>query len=206
MRKTIAILSLTMMLCLSGCAVIEKTKESTVTVNKQGVITQVLKEELPEERYSGEELSTTVTAQIEEYNYSAGGEKILLKKSEIAQGKATMILEYKTDEDYRAFNQVDFYAGNVKQAVKEKYSFAGDFVASDHKKVETGVIPDQCMEEQVMIIREPFAVKVPGEILYTSANMKILDKNHARLEENTTNPYESAGTVTKAYGYVIYRP
>ena len=206
MRKTIAILSLTMMLCLSGCINIENAKESTVTVNKQGVITQVLKDDLPEERYSGEELSTTVAAQIEEYNDSAGGEKIHLKKSEIAQEKVTMILEYKTDEDYRAFNRIDFYAGNMEQAVQEKYSFAGEFITSDHKKVESGVIPDQCMEEQVMIIREPLIVKVPGEILYTSANMEMLDKNHARLEENTKNPYESVGTVTKAYGYVIYRP
>ena len=67
-----------------------------------------------------------------------------------------------------------------------------------------GIIPDSCTDQQLIIIREPLNVLVPGKILYVSNNMKILSSKEAKLEQDVEVSYENAQVTTEAYGYVIY--
>lgn len=204
MRKRSTALLLTTLVLLSGCGGIDDAKESTVTVNKKGIVTEVLVEDFSTESYDEKELEESVKELVDAYNKEKGKDRVTLKKSEVKEEKATVQLQFQTDDDYRGFNHVDFFAGTVKQAKEEGYGFAGAFADKSGKEVSSGTILDKCMDQQVMIIREPLAVRVPGTILYVSKNMEIQDKNQARLADDTGIPYENAQTVTEAYGYVIY--
>ena len=206
MKKTAVISLLTAILCLAGCNSIEDAKETTVTIDKNGSVVQLVKEDFPSDQYDGEELTETVNQQLSEYNLDAGAENIILKSSEIAENKVTMLLEYVEDDDYRKFNNIDFYAGDVSTAVDEGYGFDGKFYTSQKKDVRIGTIPDVCMDDKVIIIKEPLTVQVPGELLYVSANMEIVDRTHVKMIVDEEDPYADTRAVTDAYGYVIYRP
>lgn len=204
MKKSIITMILSAIIFVAGCGGVEDAEETAIGINRSGNITQVLKEDFPTESYDSEKLITSVTAQVDEYNNSVGQEQVTLKEADVKENKAVFILQYKTDEDYRKFNSVDFFSGSVDQAVKEGYAFAGDFLSAAGNKTEPGVLPGKCMEEQVLIIREPYLIEVPGEILYVSANVERLGEKQAKLQREEQELYEVPRPTTEAYGYVIY--
>lgn len=204
MRKRSTVLLLAGLLTLSGCGKIEKAAESTVTVDKKGIVTEILIEDFSSEEYQEDELKKSIEELVSTYNKQAGEEEVTLKKMQVKDGNASVLMQYSTDDAYRAFNQVDFFAGTVAQARKEGYAFAGAFTDAKGQAVSQGTIPAECQDQSVMIIREPLAVLVPGKILYVSKNMKILGEDCARLAADSGDTYENAQVTTEAYGYVIY--
>ena len=204
MRKRSTVLLLAGLLTLSGCGKIEKAAESTVTVDKKGIVTEILIEDFSSEEYQEDELKKSIEELVSTYNEQAGEEEVTLKKMQVKDGNASVLMQYSTDDTYRAFNQVDFFAGTVAQARKEGYAFAGAFTDAKGQAVSQGTIPAECQDQSVIIIREPLAVLVPGKILYVSKNMKILGEDCARLAADSEDTYENAQVTTEAYGYVIY--
>ncbi|NCC42656.1 MAG: hypothetical protein EOM18_03540 [Clostridia bacterium] len=204
MRKRSIALVLSAVVLLSGCGKIEDVTESTVTVDEKGVVTEALVETFSSEQYDLTELESSVKELVDAYNKDAGKTQVTLKKTEVKDETAHVLMEYGTDDDYRGFNQVDFFAEAVKDAVKDEYSFSGDFTDKSGKDVSEGTVPDNCEDAKVVIIREPLCVLVPGTILYVSKNMEILGNDRARLVDDTGIPYENAQVSTEAYGYVIY--
>lgn len=204
MKKRRAALFLAALMMLPGCGGIEDAEESTVTVNDKGIVTEALIEGFLAEEYDKSELETSVKELVDAYNQETGKEEVTLKKLQVEEGVATALIQYEDDEAYRGFNKVDFFAGTVQQAKDEGYGFAGAFTDASGKDISSGTVPDQCLDQQVMIIREPLCVLVPGEILYASKNMEILGKDQARLAADSDISYENAQVTTDAYGYVIY--
>lgn len=202
-RRSIAIF-LTVLLSLTGCGGIEKAKESTVTVSDEGVVTEALIEEFLSEDYDEKELGTSIRQMVDTYNTESGKDAVKIMKIQVKEGEATALLQYESDEVYREFNQVDFFTGTVGQAKEEGFTFAETFQDTEGKEVALGIIPDSCTDQQLIIIREPLNVLVPGKILYVSNNMKILSSKEAKLEQDVEVSYENAQVTTEAYGYVIY--
>lgn len=202
-RRSIAIF-LTVLLSLTGCGGIEKAKESTVTVSDEGVVTEALIEEFLSEDYDEKELETNIRQMVDTYNTESGKDAVKIMKIQVKEGEATALLQYESDEVYREFNQVDFFTGTVGQAKEEGFTFAETFQDTEGKEVALRIIPDSCTDQQLIIIREPLNVLVPGKILYVSNNMKILSSKEAKLEQDVEVSYENAQVTTEAYGYVIY--
>lgn len=202
-RRSIAIF-LTVLLSLTGCGGIEKAKESTVTVSDEGVVTEALIEEFLSEDYDETELEKSIREMVDTYNTESGKDAVKIMKIQVKEGEATALLQYESDEVYREFNQVDFFTGTVGQAKEEGFTFAETFQDTEGKEVASGIIPDSCTDQQLIIVREPLNVLVPGKILYVSNNMKILSSKEAKLEQDVEVSYENAQVTTEAYGYVIY--
>lgn len=203
-RKYAAVLLLLVcILWCSGCGGIEKAKESTVAVDKDGKVTALLIEDFPEEAYDGEELEQNIRDLVDTYNGAEGKDRVTLSEFEVKKEKARVMMTYQSAADYRAFNQVDFFAGTVEEAIGDSYSFAGNFKNADGKEADIS-IPDDCREYQVMVVREPVCVMVPGRIHYVSANMEIRNKKCAALTDDSGLDDTSLSAVTAAYGYVIY--
>lgn len=202
-RRSIAIF-LTVLLSLTGCGGIEKAKESTVTVSDEGVVTEALIEEFLSEDYDETELEKSIREMVDIYNTESGKDAVKIMKIQVKEGEATALLQYESDEVYREFNQVDFFAGTVGQAKEEGFTFTETFQDTEGKEVASGIIPDSCTDQQLIIVREPLNVLVPGKILYVSNNMKILSSKEAKLEQDVEVSYENAQVTTEAYGYVIY--
>lgn len=205
MKKCRVVLLLASALLWTGCGGISKAEETTVTVDENGRITQALVEDFSQENYSGKELENEIAGLIKTYNKENQNGSVTMESCQVKDKQARVILEYASDEDYRAFNLVDFFAGTVDQAQQEGYSFDCGFLDAEKNAVEEGIVPDTCTQMQTVIIKEPTCVLTPGEILYVSSNMEILDSNRARLSSDTGIEDENAQVVTDAYGIVIYQ-
>ena len=205
MKKRRVILLLVPALLLAGCGGIAKAEETTVTVDENGRITQALVEDFSQENYSSQELEEEIDGLIEAYNGETQSSAVSMESCQVKDGQARVILEYGSDEDYRAFNLVDFFAGTVEQAQQEGYSFDCAFLDAGKNTVQDGTVPDTCTQMQAVIVKEPVCVMAPGEILYVSSNMEILYENRARLASDTGIENENAQVVTEAYGIVIYQ-
>lgn len=194
MKKQKLGLALAAVLLLSGCGGIEKMTETTVTVDDKGTVEELLLEDFSDETYNEEELTAQINELVEAYNKEAGSEAVSVKSMQVKDEQAKVQLEYQSVADYRGFNQVDFFAGSVKEAQKEGYAFASDFTDAKGKDASTAKIPDGCENQQVL---------VPGTILYVSKNMEVVNESQARLSADEDTDSESQVT-TQAYGYVIY--
>ena len=186
MKKQKLGLALTAVLLLTGCGGIEKMTETTVTVDDSGTVEELLLEDFSDETYKEKELAAQINELVEAYNKEAGSEAVSVKSMQV-----------------KGFNQIDFFAGTVKEAQEEGYTFASDFTDAEGKDVSRAGMPDGCEKQQVIIIREPMQVLVPGTIQYVSKNMKVVNKSQARLSADEGTDDESHVT-TQAYGYVIY--
>lgn len=203
MKKQKLGLALTAVLLLTGCGGIEKMTETTVTVDDSGTVEELLLEDFSDETYKEKKLAAQINELVEAYNKEAGSEAVSVKSMQVKDKKAKVQLEYQSVADYRGFNQIDFFAGTVKEAQEEGYAFASDFTDAEGKDVSRAGMPDGCEKQQVIIIREPMQVLVPGTIQYVSKNMKVVNKSQARLSADEGTDDESHVT-TQAYGYVIY--
>ena len=200
MKKHHLVLLAASLVLLNGCGGIESAKTSTITVSKDGIVTTVLMEDFMEEQYDASELESTINEWVTSYNTENGEAQVTLKEVKVTEGVAKVKMDYASDDAYRGFNQVDFFSGTVKRALEEGYAFAGDFVDAEGADVADGTIPDTCQDAQVMIIREPYDVMIPGKILYISKNMKAESKKLAVYAGNE----DEHVVMTEAYGYVIY--
>lgn len=205
MKKHRMVLLLASALLLTGCRGISKAEETTVTVDEDGRITQALVEDFSQENYSSQELEKEIAGLIETYNGENQSKGVSMESCQVKDGQARVVLEYASSEDYRGFNLVDFFAGTVDQAQQEGYSFDCGFLDAGKNTVAKGTVPDTCTQMQTVIVKEPTCVLTPGEILYVSSNMEILDSNRARLSSDTGIENENAQVVTEAYGIVIYQ-
>ena len=63
------------------CGKIEKASESTVTVDKKGIVTEILIEDFSSEEYQEDELKKSIEELVSTYNEQAGEEESRVSKS-----------------------------------------------------------------------------------------------------------------------------
>ena len=206
MKKQKLGLALTAVLLLTGCGGIEKMTETTVTVDDSGTVEELLLEDFSDETYKEKELAAQINELVEAYNKEAGSEAVSVKSMQVKDKKAKVQLEYQSVADYRGFNQIDFFAGTVKEAQEEGYALLLILQDAEGKDVSRAGMPDGCEKQQVIIIREPMQVLVPGTIQYVSKNMKVSENKKSGKAFETDEGYRQmkAHATTQAYGYVIY--
>lgn len=193
-------------LFFKGCGgqKLEDATQSTVTVAKNGKISQLLIEALPSGQYSESDLKNTVTQWIDEYVKQHDKNAVVMDGLEVKEEVAKLRINYSSVEDYKAFNNVDFFTGTVEEAIAAEYEFPNIFINKGGEEVSFTKIRSSCQDEKVIIIQEPLNVLTPDAILYVSSNMEILDGQNAKLENDTMITYENGQTVTQNYGIVIY--
>lgn len=193
-------------LFFKGCGgqKLEDATQSTVTVAKNGKISQLLIEALPSGQYSESDLKNTVTQWIDEYVKQHDKNAVVMDGLEVKEEVAKLRINYSSVEDYKAFNNVDFFTGTVEEAIAAGYEFPNIFINKGGEEVSFTKIRSSCQDEKVIIIQEPLNVLTPDAILYVSSNMEILDGQNAKLENDTMITYENGQTVTQNYGIVIY--
>ena len=162
--------------------------QNTIGVKKNHVIQSAVVEKLDEEYYQGDELEDFIDEQIKDYNTkklknSTSNDKekaahAITKQSFYANAeKASVVINYKTIEDYVDFNQAEAKILTCQEALKDSIVQALPSMISfaDTKEVttESAFGHDAAY---VLIVKEPVKIKVEGSILYY-ANASKEDKN-----------------------------
>lgn len=189
MRKAIK-MALVLLLCaglLSGCGQTYETEHSTVFIRKDGTVISTDVEDFDVNTYDEDGLKRYVENAIAAYNQS-GDDLVQLESLTVADGKATLVLEYASAAHYAAFNGAEFYTGLVSNALAAGYSFDAEFAdVSSGSPVECRVSDFIGSNYQVAIIRGTnINVSVPGTIVYLSTkNTALEDKNTVAIRERT---------------------
>lgn len=179
MKKAICIAGLLSVGCLmmTGCQ--RFAPEITgISISDKNVVRQVIKENFDVSGYGEEELAAQIEYEINTYNDNAGVKSVKSNKLKIKDGVAEITLTYATPKDFAAFNNEDFYVGDMYGAIQNGYTFQGAFLEiADGAVVTEGVWGSKLMSDgenyKTVVVSEPTLVRVPGKIRYISDNMKI---------------------------------
>ena len=146
-----------------------RTSESAVYVNKNDQILCASIEKLDKEYYKSEDLKQFVENQITTFN-SESGDKVIKLSSFKEDGKTVkLFLRYENSKVYEKFNGQEFFVGTLKEAKAKGYEIP--------KKAPTG---DNL---KIVIMQEKIGVKVDGEIVYTSANVKKINSSTVTMKD-----------------------
>lgn len=182
-KKISVILMITLLVLLCGCAEQKVAADTTtVFVHKNGKITDAIVEDFGQSYYDASELQTMMNKEITAYNQTTGNvNSAVLSNFEVADGIAKAYIDFASAEDYGAFNQTDCFFGTVADAYEAGYdldvplkSVSGDETLDKNALLEKG-------NYKLLLIEEHVDVETYKKILYKSANVDIVDENHARV-------------------------
>ena len=176
---------------LTACGNLSDISGDTIVIDKKGVVTGVIVEEFKESYYDGEELKNMVMQEVSDYNGEAGSENVTLSSFEVKDGIVSVFLEYKNANDYKTFNDKEFFAGTISQAYDAGYNFV-EMKSADGTKT---LLPEEVLEKgdsHIIIWEEPVAIRTSGAIAYTSSNVEIKANK------------EAAATAEDGLFYIIY--
>jgi len=193
--KILAIVVLAMGL-LGGCSKFSPN-ETAVLVGKDGAITAAIIDTLDESYYNSEELTKEVNRAVADYNKSTGAESITVETFEIEGNNVELFMKYAMALDYKAFNNVDFYVGDITNS----YNEAGYRFETTFSEVDNGVVLRSEVEREeifaglnysIIVFNEDMEVTVPGKILFISDNLELTGKKSARrVTKNTASESET---------------
>ncbi len=136
-----------MALSVSGCGGISMDVDtSTLYVGSNGKITEVIVEDLSEDYYDEDELKSYIDDAVASYQKENGKDGVAVKKYEVKNGVARLMMEYDNCDSYASFNEAEMYTGTLLQAQADGYGFDGNFYTPDQSRetaTETVVIPEE---------------------------------------------------------------
>ena len=191
---------------LAGCGFEKEADVTTLFVDKEGVLTQLLIEPLEDGSYTQSDLTAYINYEVDSYNKEHGEDSIIREESSISGRFVTIRLTYASAEDYARFNQVPCFQGTLAEAQAEGYSFNATFLNKDNASLKGVVVLEEDPEYKILIIQEPGQIKVDGTIMYVSEEVTILDQSTAEIPPvESTYSLSMTAALTEKPLYIIYK-
>ena len=192
--RTVAVLSA--VLCfLGGCAGKEKalaTDTDTIILKEKGSIVGYITGEFDESRYSYEQLQALMDSEIAAYCTQTAEEAVVLDKSELTEeGILTVVMTYRSAEDYSAFNQEIFFYGTIEEAVLAGYDLRTLTMrdASDAEitvgRTELEAMPDS----YILITEDPSNIRGYQKVAYIGLNDTLVNEHEVDTDDGETMHY-----------------
>ena len=148
-----------------------ESNTNTVYLLEDGKVISNSVEDFDENAYSKDDLKAYVKEAVDTYN--AENEKAVKQKSlNVKDGKAILVMEYATVEDFESFEGTEVFVGSIAEALKAGYTFEADFANVSGGKIVVGN-SDEFMnggDYQVMIVKANVNVCLEEkEICFVSA-------------------------------------
>ena len=186
-KKTLsmALLAATALFTLSACGG-GKDETTSVEIDKNGRVTNVIYEPFDQEYYDIQELSDMAASEISEYNVEYSNEKVSLEKAELVEDDsfAKLTMNYTSASDYSHFNQVSLFYGTVEEAMDKGYTISNALVNADGENIEGDYI-EKHKEKHIVITSDKSNIKTPYNIEYMSKGVTLKDKKEAVLSAVT---------------------
>lgn len=193
MKKTGIIVMLMIFCIFVGCGNKDELGKNTVEVSQKGWIKATVHETFDKDYYDKKELQTMVENAIEEYNSSAGSERIELNTLSVKGNAAHATITYAGDEDYEKFNQIGIYNGTVKEMDETIYDAQAELMDQNGNKIPLRNLILSDDSYHLAILQETCILETSGKILYTSSNVELEGKKTAVVTADH-----------KSYAYVVY--
>lgn len=156
----------------------------TAEFRKNGSIRVTSVETFSEDYYSSDELASTISGAVRDYNSANGDGSVKEESFSVENGNAKVVLIYRSAADYQSFNNTTLFRGTVQEAEDSGFDFESIMEAvsnEDSTKILTQATLDQLLANQTIILTEQVNVVLPRRwsILYATPNLGVTDFQHA---------------------------
>lgn len=151
---------------LTGCgSSFDSVTGNTMTIGKDGTISDVSVEDFSEGNYDMADLEAFVNAEIADYNSEAGEDSIVLDAIDTENKLVKLQLTYSGMDDYNAFNNTEYQLEGF-----EDVKLSGEFTSvADGTKVSVGDMTDSGMK--VLKVEDAMNIICKGKVLYYNDNV-----------------------------------
>lgn len=175
------------MVLFAGCGTTVEGESSVVYVEKNGAVISLDVEEFTQDYFDEEELEEFVNGAVSEYTEEHGRNSVKVQELSVEEGTAKLLMQYKTADDYSAFNGIELYHGKVIDSLAAGYIFDGAFARVEDGKVIGSATKQDIYankELKVVIIRANTDVQVDGEICFVSCeNVELTGNSSVSIRE-----------------------
>ena len=181
-RRILTIFISALSLILAGCSQGEDNyDETTLTVEKNGKVSQHIVESFDRDYYSIDELKGEYNDAVRSYNDSIGGEEIKLKNVELKDSRVYVDIAFTGPSDYESFVGEKLFVGTVNDAYDNGYSMDVTLKGVQEGDKIGKVRIMGMSDKDIIILSEHVRIKTFKDIAYVSANVDVLDDNQARV-------------------------
>lgn len=187
-------------LLLGGCDSLKDVTETTVTVDKEGGVREVVVAGM-----DGEDDTAELESFVEEDigAFSERGVGVRLDTFQAKDGTVKIAIDYDSAQDYAACHGTEFFSGTVSEAQAAGYDFSAEFKDNNGEAAASSTILAGDGEWRTLILEEPVSVQVSGQILYASTQAEITGKKEARISAGEESGEEAI--TTESLVYIIYK-
>ncbi len=181
-RRILTIFISALSLILAGCSQGEDNyDETTLTVEKNGKVSQHIVESFDRDYYSIDELKGEYNDAVRSYNDSIGGEEIKLKNVELKDSRVYVDIAFTGPSDYESFVGEKLFVGTVNDAYDNGYSMDVTLKGVQEGDKIGKVRIMGMSDKDIIILSEHVRIKTFKDIAYVSANVDVVDDNQARV-------------------------
>lgn len=167
-----------------------------IEVKKDGTVLGYIEEDFSKDYYDTDGLKSMIESEIAEYAKISGSQACVeLQDFKVEDGMVNVLISYESAQDYRSYNNTMLYLGTVSELTGEGVSFSMPLQSADEGE---GNLSEGDLSSiggnQAVVFDEKVSVKVPGPILYHSANVSLTGKRTAVADGDST---ESAVIIYK---------
>lgn len=194
MKKTMILLALSLMCFAQGCKGAAEADRETLEIKKNGSVVETVRESFTEEYYNVDDLKVYITEQLNAYNEDFSEAQITLGDCELKGQIAEVVLTYENIEDYKAFNQVDLFVGDLETLAETSYHDNVNLKDKKDAVVSLSHLIASGESYKSVVVTKSCEVIVSGKIAYVSENVDILSGKSANVVLND-----------EACAYIIYK-
>lgn len=162
-----------------------QTRESVVSLLKDGGVTSYIEESFDKSYYDEEGLRQRILSDVVSYNKETGTDAISVEKVSVSSGKVTVEMTYANASDYAEFNNGEFFVGTPEEAAEAGYQL--NVVLTGVKDVQetVGMSDILAMEKVKLLITDRTeTVHLNGKAVYKSEGVAVTkDQRTVILEE-----------------------
>lgn len=195
-KQKLLLTGLLAVIMLTGCGnPLKKVDANTIYLKEDASVSSVAIESFDKEIYDKDELQSFLDDEVNAYNSSKNDSKaVLVNKLEVKDNKALLMMDFKTVDDYNAFNGAEHKIGSISDFTID----SPVILAKTKKETALADLPD-AEKLKVAYVKEPdikngdaMQVIVEGKVVAYSEGCELMSKKMVK----TPNGQE---------GYIIYQ-
>ncbi|HHT97543.1 MAG TPA: hypothetical protein GXZ90_06585 [Clostridiales bacterium] len=185
MKRILLIISISMIcLALNGCKKIapasmpDEIERNTLFIQKDHIVELAIVENFDKDHYSITELQEFAQNQIDSYNTKLNKKVVILTDTKEYKGKAILKLKFKSLIEYADYQKVDADVFQIATANQEQLDSLPETFKTTKKKKDIAkedIIKNQDLN--FIILNDAYDFIIENDILYYSANAKLINKN-----------------------------
>ena len=181
-------------LLVTGCSTLDRIvgkddwqqwspQQTSLQISGGGSVTETIIDRLDEAYYDADELQDMIARSVNEYNGEHGENSITVPAYTAEDGRITLVLVYRTPDDYAAYNDVSYYQGTMLEVQMKGITFPDTF----REITGSGLSYENVASEEALSHKEysmvataaDHVVQVPGKIRYLSGNAEPVNSHVA---------------------------